>query len=142
MIDLLIWFWFIGKVIPIKCFYFFQNNLVSDNNKMRITWHRKIWIFLFYIKKNCDFYDKNVILHFHYCISFRNITFYILIKIEFFYQILHNLYTIDYTVKSFCKFINKLIEIFQWIMAIMIQFVANGVFNCWFAINCLVLITL
>ena len=45
-----------------------------------------------------------------------------------------------YTVKSFCESTNKLIEIFQWIMIIMIPFVANAAFICWFAMNCLVLI--
>ena len=47
-------------------------------------------------------------------------------------------HSISCTVKSFCDFINKLIEIFQWIMKSMIPFVANAVFICWFAINCLV----
>ena len=34
------------------------------------------------------------------------------------------------TVKSFCEFTNKLVEIFQWIMLNDIPFVANAVFIC------------
>ena len=40
----------------------------------------------------------------------------------------------------FWEFINKLIEIFQWIMVSMMPFVAITAFICWFAMNCLVLI--
>ena len=47
-----------------------------------------------------------------------------------------------YTVKSFCEFVNKLIEILQWSVVSMIQFVENAVFICWFAKNCLVLLIL
>ena len=46
----------------------------------------------------------------------------------------------QYTVNSFCEFISKLIEIFHWIMMSIIPFVANVVFICWFAMNCLVLV--
>ena len=42
--------------------------------------------------------------------------------------------------QSFWEFINKLIEIFQLIMVGMIPFVANAIFICSFAMNCLVLI--
>ena len=45
-----------------------------------------------------------------------------------------------YTVKIFKEIINKLIEILQWIMVSMTPFVANAVFICQFAMNCLVLI--
>ena len=45
-----------------------------------------------------------------------------------------------YTVKSFSEFINKLIDIFPWIMVSMIPFVANAASIYWFAMDCLVLI--
>ena len=47
---------------------------------------------------------------------------------------------INNTVKSFWEFMNKLIEVFQWIMVSMISFISNTAFICWFAMNCLVLI--
>ena len=70
----------------------------------------------------------------------RKILFIVVIKFKDHTNMFIIKYFLKYNVKRFYEFINKLIEILQLIMISMISYVANAVFICWFAMNCLLLI--
>ena len=75
-----------------------------------------------------------------YCSGWMTHPFWMFIIIRNKTLFLNSVWVLFHTVKFFCEFINTLIKIFQWNMVSMIPFVANNVFICWFAMNCLVLI--